>query len=64
MVRFGGLRSREAMRTVRAKRSRAREARDTDSVWTLADDPDPDLDDEPSSWGHDDLGARDPAFRG
>jgi len=47
---------------VRSKRTPAREGRDTESVWTLADDPD-DGDEEALAWGQEDLGARDRAFR-
>ena len=46
-----------------SKRARERKTEDTESVWTLADDPDPDSDATPPSWAVDDLGAGDPAFR-
>jgi hypothetical protein len=46
---------------VTRKRARERKTQDTESVWTLADDPEPDA--ETTAWGVDDRGAGDPAFR-
>ena len=60
---FGRAQTRETWATVTSKRARERKTKDTESVWTLADDPDPDSDATPQSWGVDDLGAGDPAFR-
>ena len=49
--------------TVTSKRAHERKTKDTESVWTLADDPEPDAETTPPAWGVDDLGAGDPAFR-
>ena len=46
-----------------SKRARERKTKDTESVWTLADDPEPDAEATPLAWGVDDLGAGDPASR-
>jgi hypothetical protein len=60
---FGRAQTREPWATVKSKRARERKAKDTEAVWTLADDPDPDAETTPLAWGVDGLGAGDPAFR-